>query len=66
MADPKQQRIIDLQGQLRVAREALTKIKLTSHDGLAINLAEAALDKMWPMETKQPLQHLVGHERRPR
>lgn len=64
MADPKQKRIIDLQRQLRVAREALARIKLLSHDGRIIGIADQALEQMWPLEPKQPLQHLVGHERR--
>lgn len=58
------QRIIDLQKSLRIAREALERIKYGTTRAEAI--AEEALDKMWKLEPKQQLQVLVGHERRPR
>lgn len=59
------QRIVDLQRSLRIAKMALERIKCSSY-GDAGRIAEAALDEIWPLERKQPLQGLVGHERRAR
>lgn len=59
-----QSRIIELQRSLKIAREALERIK-SGHCGSAPHrIAEDALDRIWPLEQKQPLQGLVGHERR--
>lgn len=57
------QRIIDLQKQVRIARTALERIKAgtTRHQ----SVAEEAINEMWKLEQKQPLQYLVGHERPP-
>jgi len=55
-------RIVELQKALRLAKQALEKIKhghLGRHE--ASFVAEAALDEIWPLERKQPLQGLVGH-----
>ena len=59
------QRVIDLQQALRIARSALENIK-NGHSRNPEREAEEALDRMWPLERKQPLQGLVGHERRTR
>jgi hypothetical protein len=58
------QRIIELQKSLKIARDALERIKagMTRHQ----SVAEEALDAMWKLEPKQKLQYLVGHARRPR
>jgi len=57
-------RIVELQKSLRIARSALERIKY----GVLRpeKLAEDALDELWKLEQKQPLQYLVGHERKPR
>jgi hypothetical protein len=56
------ERSIELQKQLRLAKQALEKIK-HGHTGRyeASVIAEAALDEIWPLDRKQPLQGLVGH-----
>jgi len=53
------QRIVELQKSLKIAREALERIKYgtTRHQ----SIAEEALDKMWKLEPKQQLQGIVGH-----
>jgi hypothetical protein len=64
MSDKTQARIVELQKALKVARTALEKIRYSgSH---APSIAEEALDEMFRLERAQPLQGLVGHERRPR
>lgn len=63
MASEKQ-RIIDLQKQVRIAREALERIQGGTR--YPDTVAESALDKMFKLDPKQPLQGLVGHERRRR
>lgn len=57
-------RIIELQRQVRIARNALDRIKhgTNSPEGIATD----ALYEMMALDPKQPLQGLVGHERRPR
>lgn len=57
-----QKRIIDLQAQVKIACDALTRIKMGSRT--PESLAEAALDAMWHLDPKQQLQGLVGHERK--
>ena len=57
-----QDRIINLQAQVRHARKALERIRDGTRCPEAI--AEAALDVMFNLDQKQPLQGLVGHERR--
>jgi len=64
-AQSKERRIINLQQQVRIARDALNRIA----DGRtrdAAKVAEAALDSMWPLDPKQPLQGIVGHQQRAR
>lgn len=56
-------RIVDLQKALKIARETLEKIK-DGHSRNPERDAEDALDRMWPLDRKQPLQGLVGHDRR--
>jgi hypothetical protein len=55
-----QQRIIELQRQVKIARHALAQ----SGSGCSNpeQLANDTLDSMWPLERKQPLQKLVGHQ----
>jgi hypothetical protein len=57
-------RIVELQRSLRIAREALERIKAGTTR--AEHVAEEALDQMWKLEPKQPLQVIVGHARPPR
>jgi hypothetical protein len=57
-------RIVELQKSVRIAREALTKIKLTSYDGKTVATADEALTEMWKLESKQQLQGLLGHDGR--
>jgi hypothetical protein len=57
------QRVIDLQKALKISRVALEKIKF-GHSKSPEKDAEEALDLMWPLERKQQLQGLVGHEKR--
>ena len=54
-------RIIELQRQLKLARDALTRIQAGCRD--AEGVACTALYRMMPLEPKQPLQGLVGHDR---
>lgn len=63
MAD--KQRIVELQKSLRIARTCLEKIYY-GHSHHPHRDAEAALEQIWKLDQKQPLQGLVGHERRPR
>lgn len=53
-------RIVELQRQIKIARDALTKIQCGCRDPESI--ADAALYAMLPMDVKRPLQALVGHE----
>jgi hypothetical protein len=64
MGNNRQERIIALQRSLKIARDALTRIKAGT--SRADHIAEDALDEMFRLERMQPLQGLVGHERRPR
>lgn len=57
-------RVVELQAALKIAREALERIKTGHCRSEPHRVAEDALDRMWPLERKQPLQGLVGHERR--
>lgn len=59
-------RIIALQRQLKIARDALTRICSgeEQYSNRSTRVAETALDEMWRLDPKQPLQGLVGHERR--
>lgn len=59
-----QARIVELQRYLKIARDALEKIKNGTSD--PYHVADIALEETWPLEKKQPLQGLVGHERRQR
>ena len=59
----EQVRIIQLQKSLRIARMALERIKYGHHN--AGHIAADALDEMFKLEPKQPLQGLVGHDRKP-
>ena len=58
-----QARIVELQSALRIARVALETIR-HGHSRCPEKTAEEALDRMWPLERKQPLQGLVGHSPR--
>jgi len=58
------QRIIELQKSLKIARAALERIQCGHRN--PEGLAGQALEELWKLEQKQPLQILVGHERRPR
>lgn len=55
-------RIIELQRCLRIARQALERIKGGQSDPAAA--ADQALYEMMPLEPKQPLQGICGHARR--
>lgn len=61
----EKKRIIELQRSLKIARDALTKIR-HGHSRCPETDAEAALDAMLPLEPKVQLQGLTGHERRQR
>ena len=56
------ERIQDLQKQVKIAREALERIK-HGHAGRrgAEQVAEDALDALLRLDKKQPLQTLMGH-----
>lgn len=60
---PGQNRIIELQRQLKIARAALATIarQYSSNPHL---VEDQALQDMRPLDKKQPLHGLVGHERR--
>ena len=62
MKNKDQQRIVALQKQVKIARTALAMIGRGCRDPEGI--ANQALDAMWPLDPKQPLQGLVGHEKR--
>jgi len=59
------QRIIDLQKQVRIAREALTKI-VNGHAGHVnhVSIADQALDDMRPKDKAVPLDGLLGWSKR--
>lgn len=55
-------RIIELQKQVRIAREALTRIGSGNYtESFCVTIASEALDKLWALDEKQPLQGVVGH-----
>jgi hypothetical protein len=55
----QQDRIISLQRQVKIARVALARIKSGTHS--PEHVADEALDEMWRLDPKQPLQGVVGH-----
>lgn len=59
------QRIIELQKSLRIVKIALEKIASCEchFKGDVVDVAQEALDQIWPLERKAPLQGLVGHGR---
>lgn len=57
----QQDRIVELQRQVKIAKAALTKIKCGCRD--PESEASTALDDMWANDKKQALQVLLGHER---
>lgn len=57
-------RIIELQRQVKVAREALQKIAGGSRDPERV--ASDVLWELMPLDRKYPLQGLVGHGDKPR
>lgn len=65
MSAAEKTRIVELQHQLKIARDALTKIA-TGHTMNPQSTADDALYSMFPLDQKQPLHGLVGHERRVR
>jgi hypothetical protein len=52
-------RIVDLQRQVKIARDALNRISAGCRDPelAAVN----ALDEIWKLDRKQALQGVVGH-----
>lgn len=62
MKDKRQEHLVELQRQVNVARNALLRIA-SGHGRNPEAEASNALDVMWPMDRKQPLQPLVGHGR---
>jgi hypothetical protein len=56
-----QTRIVDLQRQLKISKTALAAISggCRNHE----TVASEALDALWALDKKQPLQGVVGHER---
>jgi hypothetical protein len=58
-------RVIEMQKSLRISKEALERIAY-GHAGNPQDAASSALDKMWRLEPKQPLQGIVGHAPRTR
>ncbi len=62
-----QQRIIELQRQVRIAKTALEKLtQSTTSVHEAHYIAEEALEAMRPMDKTVPLAGLLNWERRPR
>ena len=61
MRNKDQQRIVDLQKQLKIARAALWTIG--SGCRVPESIAIQAIDEIWALDKKQPLQGLVGHEK---
>lgn len=66
MSAAEKNRIVELQRQLKIARDALTKIANGHHRPSPESVAGDALYSMFPLDQKWPLQGLVGHERRAR
>lgn len=64
MSGRDKERITELQRQVRIAKSALERIKHGTMTPQTV--AEEALDTMWPLDKKQSIQGVVGHERRPR
>lgn len=56
-------RIVELQKSLKIARDALERIR-HGHSRDPEITALQALEEMWKLEPKQQLQGLVGHIRR--
>lgn len=63
MSKRDQDRITELQRQVAIAKRALELIA-HGHSRKPETTASDALDKMWPLDPKQQLQGLVGHDRR--
>lgn len=61
MANKDQKRIVELQRTLKIAKDALTRIKHGCRSPECI--ADEALYRMMPLDKALPLQGLVGHER---
>lgn len=55
-------RIIDLQRQIKICREALTKISYGTRSPEAV--AADALYRMFPLDPKQDLAGICGHDKR--
>lgn len=55
-------RIIELQRQLKICRDALERIKHGAGD--PVRIADDALYSLMPHDQKYSLQGLVGHNRR--
>lgn len=55
----QKERIVDLQRQVRISKTALTAIAhgCRNHE----TVAAEALDALWTLDKKQPLQGVVGH-----
>lgn len=53
-------RIVDLQRQVKIARDALNRISDGCHGPESV--AYEALYEMMPLDAKAPLQGIVGHE----
>lgn len=64
MSDRQQERIISLQRQVKVARDALLRIREGTHNPERV--AAEAMDAMWGDDVTQALQGLVGHGERTR
>jgi hypothetical protein len=59
MSERQQERIISLQRQVKVARDALLRIREGTRDPERV--AAEAMDTMWGDDITQALQGLVGH-----
>lgn len=57
------ERIVNLQRQLKIARDALIRVKSVDehYSNRSVRVAEDALEEIWRLDPKQPLQGLVGH-----
>lgn len=60
MADKS--RVVELQKQLKITRDALTRIKNGCNNPSTV--ADDALYRLMPFDNKYQLQGIVGHERR--
>jgi len=60
----KQDRIIELQRQVKICRDALEAIRHGCRDPERV--ADEALYKLMPLDNKYQLQGVVGHARRNR